>query len=76
LKITVKTSGEGKGLVAGSKTVQISLDKHGSYLGMEKGRFVVKDRENNVKRFSADLKKLREKYSKLLNTDRLTILVV
>ena len=28
LKITVKNSGEGKSMVAGSKTVQISLGKH------------------------------------------------
>ena len=38
-------------MVAGSKTVKITLDKSGSYLGMTKGCFVVRDKENNVKRY-------------------------
>jgi CRISPR-associated protein Cas1 len=38
-------------MVQGSKTQKIILDSHGSYLGMEKGCFTVKDKEGNVKRF-------------------------
>jgi hypothetical protein len=45
-------------MVAGSKTVKIALDKSGSYLGMSKGCFVVRDRENNVKRYPLFEKKL------------------
>ncbi|MGD0496701.1 MAG: CRISPR-associated endonuclease Cas1 [Candidatus Bathyarchaeia archaeon] len=38
-------------MVQGSKTQKIVLDSQGSYLGMEKGCFTVKDREGNVQRF-------------------------
>jgi hypothetical protein len=38
-------------MVAGSKTVKITLDKEGGYLGMTKGCFLVRDKENNVKRY-------------------------
>lgn len=34
-----------------AKTLKIMLDGHGFYLGMEKGCFVVKDREGNVNRY-------------------------
>jgi len=34
-----------------AKVLKIVLDGNGSYLGMEKGCFVVKDREDNVERF-------------------------
>jgi hypothetical protein len=37
--------------VQGSKTQKIILDNQGSYLGMEKGYFTVRDRQGNVKRF-------------------------
>jgi CRISPR-associated protein Cas1 len=38
-------------MAEGSKVQKIVLDGHGSYLGMEKGCFTVKDREGNVQRF-------------------------
>jgi CRISPR-associated protein Cas1 len=38
-------------MVQGSKTQKIILDNNGSYLGMEKGAFTVKDKEGNIKRF-------------------------
>jgi CRISPR-associated protein Cas1 len=38
-------------MVKGSKTVKITLDKQGSYLGMEKGCYIVKDREGNIQRY-------------------------
>ncbi len=38
-------------MVQGSKTQKIVLDSQGSYLGMEKGCFTVKDREGNIQRF-------------------------
>ena len=38
-------------MVQGSKTQKIILDSNGSYLGMEKGCFSVKDKEGKVKRF-------------------------
>ena len=38
-------------MVQGSKTQKIILDGHGSFLGMEKGCFTVRDRGGNVKRF-------------------------
>ena len=34
-----------------AKTLKIVLDGHGSYLGMQKGCFIIKDKEGNVKRF-------------------------
>ena len=30
-----------------SKTMKLVLDDHGSYLGMEKGCFIVKDKHDN-----------------------------
>jgi CRISPR-associated protein Cas1 len=33
------------------KTVKISLDSYGSYLGMEKGCFVIKDKAGNVEKY-------------------------
>jgi hypothetical protein len=47
-------------MVAGSKTITIKLDSNGSYLGMEKGCFVVRDKENNVKRYPLFEKKIGE----------------
>ena len=47
-------------MVAGSKTVKIALDSKGSYLGMSKGCFVVRDRENIVKRYPLFEKKTGE----------------
>jgi len=37
--------------MGGAKVLKIVLDGNGSYLGMEKGCFVVKDKEDNVQRF-------------------------
>jgi len=37
--------------MGGAKVLKIILDGRGSYLGMEKGCFVVRDREDNVERF-------------------------
>ena|GEM_PF-268110 len=41
----------GEIMVQGSKTQKIILDKQGSYLGMEKGAFIVKDRQGNIKKY-------------------------
>jgi hypothetical protein len=34
-----------------TKTVKIALEGFGSYLGMEKGCFVVKDRQGNTEKY-------------------------
>jgi len=34
-----------------AKIQKIVLSSHGSYLGMNKGCFIVKDREGNIKRY-------------------------
>lgn len=34
-----------------SKTLKLSLDSYGSYLGMEKGCFIVRDRNGETERF-------------------------
>lgn len=47
-------------MVQGSKTQKIILDNHGSYLGMEKGCFTVKDRDGNVQRFPLFEKEIGE----------------
>lgn len=47
-------------MVKGSKTLKITLDKQGSYLGMEKGCFIVKDRTGNVKRYPLFEKEIGE----------------
>src|SRR3990172_11879528 len=47
-------------MVQGSKTQKIILDNHGSYLGMEKGCFTVKDKEGNVQRFPLFEKEIGE----------------
>jgi CRISPR-associated protein Cas1 len=47
-------------MVQGSKTQKIILDSHGSYLGMEKGAFTVKDREGNVQRYPLFEKEIGE----------------
>ena len=38
-------------MVQGSKTQKIILDSHGSYLGMEKGCFVVRDKKGNYEKY-------------------------
>jgi CRISPR-associated protein Cas1 len=38
-------------MVKGSKTQKLILDGHGSYLGMEKGCFTVRDKQGKVQRF-------------------------
>ncbi|MBT0159917.1 CRISPR-associated endonuclease Cas1 [Candidatus Bathyarchaeota archaeon A05DMB-2] len=47
-------------MVQGSKTQKIILDSHGSYLGMEKGAFTVKDKEGNIQRFPLFEKEIGE----------------
>jgi CRISPR-associated protein Cas1 len=47
-------------MVQGSKTQKIILNEHGSYLGMEKGCFTVKDRNGNVQRFPLFEKEIGE----------------
>jgi CRISP-associated protein Cas1 len=47
-------------LVKGSKTQKITLDKQGSYLGMEKGCFTVKDKTGNVQRYPLFEKEIGE----------------
>jgi len=47
-------------MVHGSKTQKIILDSHGSYLGMEKGCFTVKDKEGNIQRFPLFEKEIGE----------------
>jgi CRISPR-associated protein Cas1 len=47
-------------MVKGSKTQKIVLDGHGSYLGMEKGCFTVKDKEGNVQRYPLFEKEIGE----------------
>jgi hypothetical protein len=34
-----------------TKTVKIALDSFGSFLGMEKGCFVVRDKQGNVEKY-------------------------
>jgi CRISPR-associated endonuclease Cas1 len=38
-------------MVHGSRVQKIVLDKQGSYLGMEKGAFIVKDKQGNSKKY-------------------------
>ena len=47
-------------MVKGSKTQKIMLDKQGSYLGMEKGCFTVKDKTGNVQRYPLFEKEIGE----------------
>jgi CRISPR-associated protein Cas1 len=47
-------------MVQGSKTQKIILDSLGSYLGMEKGAFTVKDKEGNIQRFPLFEKEIGE----------------
>lgn len=47
-------------MVQGSKTQKIILDNHGSYLGMEKGTFTVKDKKGNVQRYPLFEKEIGE----------------
>jgi CRISPR/Cas system-associated endonuclease Cas1 len=47
-------------MVKGSKTLKIALDKQGSYLGMEKGCFILKDKQGNTKRYPLFEKEISE----------------
>ncbi len=47
-------------MVTGSKTQKIILDSQGSYLGMEKGCFTVKNKEGNIERFPLFEKEIGE----------------
>lgn len=46
--------------MAGSKVDKLILDDHGSFLGMEKGCFIVKDRYDNVERYPLFEKEISE----------------
>ena len=43
-----------------AKTEKLVLDGNGSYLGMEKGCFIVKDRKDNVERYPLFEKEISE----------------
>ena len=43
-----------------SKVLKLVLDGHGSFLGMEKGCFIVKDRNDNVERYPLFEKEIGE----------------
>jgi CRISPR-associated protein Cas1 len=47
-------------MVKGSKTLTIKLDKQGSYLGMEKGCFIVRDKQGETKRYPLFEKEISE----------------
>ncbi|GAG53562.1 unnamed protein product, partial [marine sediment metagenome] len=44
----------------GSKVSKLVLDSHGSYLGMEKGCFIVRDKNGNVERYPLFEKEIGE----------------
>ena len=43
-----------------SKSSKLLLDGHGSYLGMEKGCFIIRDKDNNVERYPLFEKEISE----------------
>jgi CRISPR-associated protein Cas1 len=47
-------------MVHGSKVSKLMLDDHGSYLGMEKGCFIVKDKNGNTERYPLFEKEIGE----------------
>jgi CRISPR-associated protein Cas1 len=47
-------------MVQGSKTLTITLNKQGSYLGMEKGCFIVRDKQGETKRYPLFEKEISE----------------
>lgn len=57
-----------------SKTLKLSLDSYGSYLGMEKGCFVVKDREGNIEKyplFESEIGEIQLKSGNMVSTGAL-----
>ena len=46
--------------MSGSKVSKLVLDDHGSYLGMEKGCFTVRDKRGNVERYPLFEREIRE----------------
>jgi CRISPR-associated protein Cas1 len=57
-----------------SKILKLPLDSHGSYLGMEKGCFVVKDREGNTERyplFESEIGEIQFKSGNMVSTGAL-----
>ena len=61
-------------MVKGSKTQKIMLDKQGSYLGMEKGCFTVKDKTGNVKHYPLFEKEIGEKQGRYYNIPQVKII--
>ena len=47
-------------MLVNSKSSKLLLDGHGSYLGMEKGCFIIKDRNNKVERYPLFEKEISE----------------
>jgi CRISPR-associated protein Cas1 len=61
-------------MVKGSKVQKIVLDSQGSYLGMEKGCFVVKDREGNTEKyplFESEIGEIQFKSGNMVSTGAL-----
>lgn len=57
-----------------SKTLKLRLDGYGSYLGMEKGCFTVKDREGNVTKyplFESEIGEIQFKSGNMVSTGAL-----
>jgi hypothetical protein len=56
------------------KTVKIALEGFGSYLGMEKGCFIVKNREGHIKKyplFESEIGEIQLKSGNMVSTDAL-----
>jgi CRISPR-associated protein Cas1 len=51
-----------------TKSMKLILDGYGSYLGMEKGCFIIKDRENNIQKYPLFEKEIDEVVLKSGNT--------
>jgi CRISPR-associated protein Cas1 len=65
---------EGDIMVKGSKTQRISLDSYGSYFGMEKGCFVLRDREGNTEKyplFESEIGEIQFKSGNMVSTGAL-----
>ena len=63
--------------MAGAKVLKIVLDGHGSFLGMEKGCFVVRDRHGETKKyplFEAEIGEVVLKSGNMVSTGALASL--
>lgn len=57
-----------------TKTVKIALEGFGSYLGMEKGCFIVKDREGNTQKyplFESEISEIQVKSGNMISSGAL-----